>query len=59
MISLVMFVYNDIKLVIAFINLTCNIEPKIPSVGFRLRIDYSVWVIVSWFDHEKRPESLS
>jgi len=59
MLSLITFVYNDVKLVITFINLTCNIEPKIHSVGIRLHFDYSVRVIASGFTNEKPPESFS
>ena len=59
MISLITFVYNDAKLVITLINLTCNIEHKIHSVGIRLHFDYSVKVIASWFANEKPPESFS
>ena len=46
-------------LLITLINLTCNIEPKIHSVGIRLPFDYGVRVLNSWFANQKRPESLS
>ena len=51
--SLITFVYNDVNFVIKLINLTCNIEPKIHSVGIMLCFDSGVRVNVSWLVNEK------
>jgi len=59
MISLITFEYNDVKLVITWINLTCNIESKIHLVGIILHFDYSVRVIVAWLVNKKLIESFS
>ena len=59
MISLITFEYNDVKIVITWINLTCNIESKIHSVGIILHFDYSVRVIVAWLVNKKLIESFS
>jgi len=54
-----MFVYNDVKLVIKLINLTCNIDPEIHSVGIILCFDCGVRVNVSWLASENLIKSLS
>ncbi len=57
MISITRFVSNNAKLVITFINLTCNIELKIYVSCNNTSLNYGVKVIFPRLASERGPES--